>query len=208
VSNADQIAKWGDPANEHMFAYTNLATITFLGHRVQVHKGAVAAFQAVDQEMRASGITYKFSDVQTYCHRYVRGYEAQRLWSNHAFGIAVDINPATNPMRDDGVLQTDIPAAVVEVFERHGFRWLGKSTSRRKDAMHFEYTGEPATQQEVHDMTDDERKMLKQLRLSALATSHDMAILKAMLEKNFQEAAELEAKKTLEVAAERKRLGL
>lgn len=58
------------------------------------------------------------------------------------------------------------------------------------------------------DMTPDQDKMLRQLRLSALAQSHDIAILKAILAENSAEVTRLEAAKDAAVKAERIRLGL
>jgi hypothetical protein len=154
LGNAANIARWGNPEPEAAFIKAHLTTVDFLGRRVTVHKQAAAAFRAVDADIKAAGITYRFKRVETYCHRYVRGYEAEELWSLHAFGVAVDINPDENPMRDDGVLQTDLPPEVVAIFKRHGFRWLGESSGRRKDAMHFELK-EPTEEEQMDQATFD-----------------------------------------------------
>ena len=85
--------------------------------------------------------------------RYVDGTER---WSNHAFGLAVDINPLVNPWdREDNVLPlegepfTDRSRVVqgminegdrvVQVFEEQGWSWGGTWVSA--DYMHFSRPG-------------------------------------------------------------------
>jgi len=53
--------------------------------------------------------------------------------STHAWGIAVDLNAATNRLRTMG----DMPTTVIEVFEDEGFSWGGLFS--RKDPMHFQF---------------------------------------------------------------------
>ena len=71
----------------------------------------------------------------TYNLRCVRGYEAQGILSPHAYGIAIDIDAARNPMGNP--LRTTFPAWFVQCFKDHGFLWGGDFINR-KDAMHFE----------------------------------------------------------------------
>jgi hypothetical protein len=56
--------------------------------------------------------------------------------SVHAYGLAVDINAAQNPMGDE--LVTDMPQAFIEAFKAEGFTWGGEF-SGKKDAMHFQW---------------------------------------------------------------------
>lgn len=58
------------------------------------------------------------------------------------------------------------------------------------------------------DMTDEDRKLLKQARLSDVARSYDMEIIKALVRGDEDVAARLEAEKGAAVETERKRLGL
>lgn len=67
--------------------------------------------------------------------RYVRGYEKQKILSPHAFGTAVDIYPAKNPMGKP--LRTTFPAWYIAAWQIAGFTWGGR-WSNRPDAMHFE----------------------------------------------------------------------
>lgn len=58
------------------------------------------------------------------------------------------------------------------------------------------------------DMTDEERKLLKQARISDVARSYDMEIIKALVRGDEDVAGRLEAEKGAAVETERKRLGL
>jgi hypothetical protein len=53
--------------------------------------------------------------------------------STHSWGIAVDLNAATNGLGVRG----DMDSRVVQIFEEHGFEWGGRW--RRPDGMHFQY---------------------------------------------------------------------
>lgn len=76
------------------------------------------------------------SAVKTYGGGYV--YRAKRNGvkpSTHAWGIAIDLNPNTNPMGTPG----DMDPRLVALFEGHGFTWGGRWSGRDKDPMHFQY---------------------------------------------------------------------
>ncbi len=77
-------------------------------------------------------------------------------WSNHAYGLAVDLNPAENPYVGCG--QTRDPSraryldrlrlrrgmvtpAVVAAFNSIGWGWGGAWTGATKDYMHFSHNG-------------------------------------------------------------------
>lgn len=77
-------------------------------------------------------------------------------WSNHAYGLAVDINPHENPYvgcgrsRDPSVRpyfdrsrvrRGMVTAAVVDAFRAAGWGWGGAWTGSTKDYMHFSYNG-------------------------------------------------------------------
>jgi hypothetical protein len=87
--------------------------------------------------------------------RYISG---TTVWSNHAWGLAVDINAPSNPYasadwhrrnargtKPFGLqLVCNMPEAMVAMWEAHGFRWGGRYTTK-PDPMHFEFMGTPAT---------------------------------------------------------------
>jgi hypothetical protein len=78
-------------------------------------------------------------------------------FSNHLFGIAVDIDPDKNPCchcvepwpshpackhQNRSVYErTQLPRCWLRTFERYGFYWLGDD--QLEDTMHFEYLADP-----------------------------------------------------------------
>jgi hypothetical protein len=142
---ARPISLWGDPDSQ-TFVRDYLTTVTFMGKRLTWHKWAVIPLMAVQADITASGVHYDWSDLQTYCNRYIAGTHVK---SNHSWALAIDINPAKNPWQKP--LKTDIPVVVREAFARHGFNWGGNYST--PDTMHMEYLGEPVKED---DMTPDE----------------------------------------------------
>lgn len=75
--------------------------------------------------------------------RYIRGMEARKILSNHAFGTALDFNATQNPLgksREDCIAAGLKPfsKSFIRVWEEYGF--INGEKFRRKDLMHFEYT--------------------------------------------------------------------
>ena len=77
-------------------------------------------------------------------------------WSNHAYGLAVDINPVENPYVGCGMTRDKkalsyldrsrvrkgmVTPAVVAAFASVGWGWGGAWTGSTKDYMHFSYNG-------------------------------------------------------------------
>lgn len=60
--------------------------------------------------------------------------------SNHSWGLAVDINAPSNPMKSP--LTTDMPDWMPDLWGRYGWDW-GGYYSGTPDPMHFEYMGTP-----------------------------------------------------------------
>ncbi len=130
------------------------AVITgFMGKRVQIHEKIVPLVSCIEYEISncAEAQNYEFYSVGGFYWRNARG---STMLSPHAFGIAIDINPYENPMclgydpkgycGGQVKLVTDIPQCVVNAFKRYGFDW-GGDWSSSKDAMHFEFRGDPET---------------------------------------------------------------
>jgi LysM repeat protein len=55
--------------------------------------------------------------------------------STHSWGIAIDLNPLTNPMGMPGDMNPDI----VAIFRNFGFKWGGDWPGRNHDPMHFQF---------------------------------------------------------------------
>jgi hypothetical protein len=108
--------------------------------------GKVAA--AIDalpdgKKRELEGIVFGVDGPYGHYDRPVRGFPG-RL-SGHAYGIAVDINGNLDYFSDTHrnepyCYRNNVPAFLVEIFERNGFIWGGRWHSY--DAMHFEYRPE------------------------------------------------------------------
>ena len=128
-----------------------LVTIDFMGRKVQVHRKAAPAFEAVVKDIKAAGIKYNFWNPSRKCKGNSGGtFNCRSIMSlrgpattpsPHAYGIAIDINPGCNPqVSKQYPCPHDIPEAVIRIFKKHGFRWGGDYKSKC-DAMHFEWMG-------------------------------------------------------------------
>jgi hypothetical protein len=84
------------------------------------------------------------------------GGTATGSWSNHAYGLAVDINPVENPYVGCGMTRDKtalsyvdrsrhrrgmVTPAVVAAFRSIGWGWGGSWSGSTKDYMHFSYNG-------------------------------------------------------------------
>lgn len=105
------------------------------GQRWQVYKQAAPAFEGFFKDLVATG--YQPTSSGGFNYRNKRGGSSL---SQHAFGTAIDLNAADNPMLGKGAaVKTNLPANVGEIAAKHGLEWGGNWKS--PDAMHFEYTG-------------------------------------------------------------------
>jgi D-alanyl-D-alanine carboxypeptidase len=105
------------------------------GRAVAVHPKAVLPFQlaeALALQTRYGQLLRSAPDwtwFQTFANRGIRSADPP-IHSEHSHSIAVDVRPAFNPMRDDGVFLTDFDrfgiddgVEFVMAFYRAGFRW-------------------------------------------------------------------------------------
>ena len=114
------------------------------GTRVQVHEAMLPALLRVTAGLNAharEGRVYEISSAWAFTPRTIAGrYHVSR----HAMGLAIDINPAQNPFRSDGVRITNMPDWFVKTWQDAGFCW-GGHWQGSKDPMHFSWTGPGAT---------------------------------------------------------------
>lgn len=110
---------WGNPAP--------LAT------KIRCHKVVAPAMVQVFQAVDRAGLR---GSVRTFggCYNYRPKRTGSRP-STHSWGIALDLNPATNAMGTAG----NMDPRLVAVFREHGFKWGGDWTGRNKDPMHFQF---------------------------------------------------------------------
>jgi hypothetical protein len=133
LSGSQLQAQWGKPGSSQV-------TVNFQGHLLQFHSGGPAdALRAVSAAITAAHVNYRTTNVSTLS---IRGRTSDPSdLSYHAFGLAIDINPQSNPYVASGAAAAhDMPSQYVQIFTAHGFVW-GGNWSKPKDYMHFEYHG-------------------------------------------------------------------
>ncbi len=104
------------------------------GHKVTVHREAAASFQGFLGDLEKSG--YNINSLGGYANRGMAGNPNHI--SQHAYGNAIDINPAQNPFHTS---QTNLPKNVSDMAAKWGLSWGGDWSERSRDPMHFEWTG-------------------------------------------------------------------
>ena len=110
---------------------------------IRAHERSLPALQRVAAALErnlAEGRSYSIYSAGSWVWRTVGGRTQP---SEHAFGTAIDINPANNPYSGDNRLRTNIPQWFVDAFAEGGYCWGGDWVDV-KDAMHFSWSG-PAT---------------------------------------------------------------
>ena len=147
------------------------------GH-FETHVAAQALFEGFVEEIAANG--YRVHGASGYSFRCTSGNGGWNCptgdpddLSNHAYGLAIDMNAGTNPIRRySGVggqsacatpMVTDLPRWVIQTAERWGLYWGGygwnngcssPSTERSsvyRDPPHFEFRGTPAQAAAIAD---------------------------------------------------------
>lgn len=130
---------------------SNLSSVDFCGTRVSFNRncGAAAALGRAGAKIKALLAAdpalrpFALPVSGAYAWRKVLGTSRR---SPHAYGIAIDLNPAQNPYwarpGQDGIdaARRAYPAGIIAAFEEQGFIWGGKWA--HYDLMHFEYRPE------------------------------------------------------------------
>lgn len=104
------------------------------GTAVTVAAGIAELVRRLGNETIRRGYEIRSGVTGSYNCRHISGTNS---YSNHAWGLAIDINWDTNPW--SSTLKTDMPDWMVELWTAYGFRWGGGY--RKPDAMHYEYMG-------------------------------------------------------------------
>lgn len=117
---------------------TDLGTaVSASGDRVVVRTALVPLVTELMNRTEAMGYALDPAQTGGFNCRSIRGSTKP---SNHSRGRAIDLNWTRNPMST--TFTSDIPPAVVAMWEAHGFYWGGRYASRF-DTMHFEYYSTP-----------------------------------------------------------------
>ena len=153
MGNNSERARWlfpdGVPASENKCRnYLTTIKIEILDKNgkastasLTCHKKLASSIQAAYREMKSKG----FRAYDNGCYNW-RNMTGSSSMSNHAFGIAIDINPAYNPYVKGNSSSTwknapsyyKIDGEIVSIWKKYGFFW-GGDYSGIKDYMHFEY---------------------------------------------------------------------
>lgn len=101
--------------------------------KIVCHKLMVEPFEGVFAEIVAQGLNIALA---TYggCFAFRQQRTGIRL-STHAWGIAIDLNPATNEQGTSG----NMHSGIITVFRNAGFKWGGDWPGKRCDPMHFQF---------------------------------------------------------------------
>lgn len=143
---------WGWPGapgstQDRKYRRDHLVWVEAGGVKLLIRKEVADLFVGFIGELTAGGYRLNVrADDWGYANRDVRGRPGVK--SNHAWGLAVDLNATTNPMTNDGRNHTDLPPGISKLAAKYGLRWGGDYTGSRKDPMHFEFIGTPRDAQE------------------------------------------------------------
>lgn len=124
---------WGPPCPA-----ADIVNIQAGGRSFNVHKRVAKIFTAFITELVDRGYAINTGTLDDWSYN-CRKIAGSTSWSNHAWGLAVDINSLRNPM--GSTLVTDMPAWVRDapaLLKKYGLKWGGTYQSR-PDAMHFEF---------------------------------------------------------------------
>lgn len=142
----EMVAKgWGDPTSPDY--KNNIVAFTFKGTRIfRVRKEVKPLFHALLILLDRGGtdITEGALDDWSWVVRPIRGYEDVKPtpYSYHSWGLAVDLDSARNPL---GATTTTFPVAETTKTAKDLSLTWGFLYSGRKDPMHFEFNGSPAS---------------------------------------------------------------
>lgn len=150
LTDAQIIAKYGQPGDPDnltvlqlpypmRIAWDTAKTVT----KMQCHKLAAPKFEAVFKDLLTQ---YGYSELNRLGIDLFGGCLNVRLqrgsktkWSRHAWGIAIDLDPARNTLKETSKTARFARPEykpMIEIFYRHGFVGLGPEQNR--DWMHFE----------------------------------------------------------------------
>ena len=130
-----KVLKGGFIEPDPVWVATNITTgsIPILG-LVTCHRLMIPQLGAVLGEIEAEGLSPLIRNGDyggCYNPRFI-DRDPSRPLSNHAFGLAIDLNVSSNGLGTKG----DMDRRIVAIFEKWGFEWGGRW--ERPDPMHFE----------------------------------------------------------------------
>jgi hypothetical protein len=147
---------YGKPGPDARPPSASLVDATFMGLKVKMHRRVAPVLACVEEEITRTCVGHPYVAHALAGIRYKNTYRGGEV-TNHAYGIAIDVDPAINtccgcvkPWNDAPACKRPakteydrmaMPECWVHAFERFGFYWLGHDILR--DTMHFEFLGDP-----------------------------------------------------------------
>jgi D-alanyl-D-alanine carboxypeptidase len=136
---------WGPPCPEGSIVSIRAGDVDWA---FRVHERVAGIFTAFINELveRPPGYSLRnrpYQDDWSYSCRHIDN-DPSKPWSNHAWGLAIDINAEDNPQM--APLTTNMPSWVRQaqpLMDKYGLRW-GGTFSDEPDPMHFEFMLTPA----------------------------------------------------------------
>lgn len=120
---------WKDPTPINLGA--GLKTVGTPYGRITVNATAADNFVSFLRALNRTG--YKVTSLGSYANRNIAGTNTPSL---HKYGLAIDINPAQNPVAYGKVI-TNLPSGVGRLAAKYGLAWGGQWNGSKKDPMHF-----------------------------------------------------------------------
>jgi hypothetical protein len=100
---------------------------------IRCHRMLSSTFTIIFDEIVARNLAAKVRSIDgCFVFRFKRSGKG---YSAHSWGIAIDINAATNHPGTEG----DMIIEIVDIFKTAGFSWGGDWKGKMRDPMHFQY---------------------------------------------------------------------
>lgn len=128
-----------ESAQERAFRQRYIVSFTVDNRTFTCHREVAPIFKALVEEL-VNVYRYSIDEVMDdwgWANRSVRGSYAT---SNHAYGLAIDLNATVNGLTYRNPPPNDLPENVSGIARKYGLRW-GGDYNGRKDPMHFEFMG-------------------------------------------------------------------
>jgi hypothetical protein len=101
--------------------------------RMTCHRRMAGVFSSVFGSIQERGVQDRLATFGG-CFAFRPQRTGSKL-STHSWGVAIDLNPESNPQGSDG----NMDAGVIEIFCRAGFEWGGDWPGKTRDPMHFQF---------------------------------------------------------------------
>jgi len=121
--------RWKDPTPVNLSA--GLKTVGTPYGRITTNATAADNFVQFLRALNRTG--YKVTSIGSYANRNIAGTNTRSL---HSYGLAVDLNPAQNPVTYGKVI-TNLPKGIGRLAAKYGLAWGGAWNGSKKDPMHF-----------------------------------------------------------------------